>query len=106
MEMQAKLSELQRRPIVPRAVSILNRYGVRWQGLRSGDAELEGELNEAYARRSKFVHTGRIDNYADAVADADWLHTLAERLVYNLLGGKKEWLQPFAYPSRGWIPNK
>lgn len=103
-EIYAKLSELQRRPIISRAISKFNKYEVRWKEFRSNDATPEEALSKAYERRSKFLHTGRIDDYGDAVADADWLHTLTERLVYNLLGGKKEWLHPFAYPSKRWIP--
>jgi len=103
MEMCRKLSELRRRPLVPRAVSLVSRYGVRWQDLWPGGANLERELSKAHARRNRFIHSGRIDDFGDAVVDADRLHTLTERLLYNLLGGKKEWLHPSAYPSRSWL---
>lgn len=99
-EMYTKLGELQRRPIIPRAVSILKRYRVRWNDLWTDNANLQDALNELYRRRGTFIHAGRIDNYGDAISDTERLHTLAERLVYNLVGGKTEWLHPFAYPNR------
>jgi hypothetical protein len=96
-EIYSKLCELQYRPIVPRALSLLKRYKVGGEDLWPDNVSLEEGLKQVYARRSQFIHRGQIDNYNEAMNDTGRIHTLTERLVYALLGGKKEWLWPFAY---------
>lgn len=101
-EMYSKLAELQRRPVVPRAVSLLRHYNVDWADVWDPGSDLEEELNKAYARRSRFIHVGRIDDFREAALDAERMHTLTERLLYNLLGGKQEWIYPSAYAIWHW----
>lgn len=91
-EIYSKLCELQYRPIVPRALSLLKRYKVGGEDLWSDNVSLEEGLKQTYARRSQFIHRGQIDDYNEAMNDTDRIHTLTERLVYALLGGKREWL--------------
>jgi hypothetical protein len=55
---------------------------------------------QGVCKRSQFIHRGWIDDYNEAMNDTDRIHTLTERLVYALLGGKNEWLCPFAHFSR------
>nr|AEO45963.1 hypothetical protein [uncultured bacterium] len=98
-ELYGKVGELQRRPIIPRALQLIELYAVPWRDLWPQGADLEVELRKAYSRRSKFMHTGKIDDYRAAIADAQRVHSLGERLIYNLVGAKRAWLHPAAYSS-------
>lgn len=101
-EMYARLSELGRRSIVPRALELLDRYSVPWRIMWRGGADIGSELREAYKRRSIFLHTGRIVDFDQVRADSVRVHFLAEQLVYRILGANKDWLHSFAYspPAR------
>jgi hypothetical protein len=95
-----KIGELQRPAITPRAVALVEEYGVEWHDLfRDAIPEpiLTTELQKAYGRRSVLVHAGRVDDYGTLLANAASVHALAERLIYSLLGGQREWLHPVAY---------
>ena len=97
-EMYAKLGELQRSPIVPRAVTILERYEIKWNDLDLNSETLRDWLRGAYKRRSALLHSGHIENNKQAMIDTRCIHALTERLVYKLVGGNEKWIDRSAYP--------
>ena len=93
----SKLGELQLAPIVKRAIVIIESTDIGFRDLFSDISSLEEWLRSAYSRRSALIHTGKIKNFKQAIIDANKIHAITERLVYGLIGCKKEWLAPFAY---------
>jgi hypothetical protein len=99
----AKLLELSRAPIVERIVELVQRHQIEWSDLWPVGANLEQELRQAYERRSALIHAGRIVDADKSQADRLRMKTLAERLLYKLLGGQPEWLEPSAYDYVPWL---
>lgn len=99
-DVNRKVGELHRRPLVTRSVEVVTALGVVWQDLWPGIGNLETALQASYARRSTFIHAGRLANPAASARDAVRIACLAERIVYSLLQGDQAWLSPLAYS--GW----
>ena len=96
-DLYKKVNELKRAPIVSRAIKIIEENNIYISDLIKNDESLELFLRDAYRERSVFLHTGKIENFSDFLFKADRIHALTERLIYKLVGGKKDWLDTFAY---------
>lgn len=101
-ELYRKLPEIQRSAIIPRSLAILERYGISYHDIIKNEDTLEKWLRDVYSQRSLLIHTGRVPNLFKLGREAYRIHALTERLVYELVGGKKEWLDPMAY---GYLKN-
>lgn len=86
-----------RAPIIGRAAEIFLKNGVEWADLWRGSTDLEQELSDAYDRRSKLMHAGKVDDYPVIWSDFRRVHALTERLVYKLIGGEDAWVDSQAY---------
>jgi|GEM_PF-3682905 len=104
-DLYAKLGELQRRPLIPRALEILHFYRVEWEDLWPGVQHVDRALGAAYARRSAFIHAGHLRDPAASARDAIRIACLTERIMYALLGADSDWLSPVAYMSYQQLPH-
>ncbi len=101
----AKLSELNRRPIVPRVCALIERYRVDCRDLWPDDP-LEVGLRKMFSVRNEFVHMGHIDMKGRAYIAARRAHILGERLIWQILGGRWQWEHVSSYSGtdglRAW----
>ena len=93
----AKVTELHRRPIVPRTLEILEKHNIVQTDIWPDEISPEHGLKTAYNIRSELVHAGRIIDRDMAERMRSRVHALAERLIYRLLSGKDEWIHSHAY---------
>lgn len=96
-DLYKKVSELKRAPVVSRAIILLEKNEIYHLDIIRGEESLKCFLQDAYGTRSLFLHTGKIEDFSKFLYQADRIHALTERLIYKIIGGKKEWLDPFAY---------
>ena len=96
-QLYAKIGELRRPPIIPRVVRIVDSLSIQWDDLWEAGAGLAASLEQAYGRRSQFLHQGTLPEWPSARRDAIRVAVLAERIVFALLGGSADWIWPPAY---------
>jgi hypothetical protein len=97
-----KLRELQRPSLVPRVIALLDRHRLDVERLWERDfpakrQPLHRRLTDAYSRRSALIHQGKIDDPYTARGDYLRIHALTELLIYRMLGGDDEWLNPIGW---------
>ncbi len=93
----SKMSELNRPSFAQRASNLLERENVGWQDLWKTSTSLIARVRELADRRNQFVHAGKIDNPTLTSIDARRAIVLVERLIYRLIAGDDQWLDPRAY---------
>jgi hypothetical protein len=93
----AKLGELNRPAIAPRVCALIERYNVEWKDLWPDDP-LEVGVRNMFKVRNAFVHAGYIDMKGRAYIATRRAHILGERLIWQILGGRREWEDVRSYP--------
>ena len=96
-ELKEKLTELQRRPIVERAIELLEADHVEWRDLWPPGVELRLAWKAAYKRRNQFLHSGSLPSLLQARVDAVRLRALTERLLLARLGADADWHDPLSF---------
>jgi hypothetical protein len=92
-----KLGELQRAPIIPRVVALVNSRSIEWEDLWPEGMALEPALQGEFNVRNTLIHTGFIEDPWRAIAAKYRVHALTERLLYSIIGGDPNWRDPDAY---------
>ena len=93
-------------PIRQRIVTLLTNTGVEWKDLWPDGVDLEDGLYAAYMVRNSFVHEGVVADRENATRQQMRIRSLAERLLYLVLGGRREWLDDLAYKHESFHPLK
>jgi hypothetical protein len=93
-----KLGELNRLAITPRVCALIERYNVDWRDLWPDDP-LEVGVQKMFKVRNAFVHQGHIDMKGRAYIAARRAHILGERLIWQILGGQRQWEDIRTYPK-------
>ena len=91
-----KLLELNRPPIVPRVMELIERYNVEWKDLWPA-VSLEQGLKAAFQLRNGLIHTGHVESGGRARIAAQRIHILVERLVFQILAGDQKWFDPTSF---------
>jgi hypothetical protein len=101
-QLYGKLIELQRSPLISRVTAACEALAVDptflWMHAHiEPGAKVADLVREAYARRSRLIHAGYIEDARAAVGDLIRVRALAELLLFLRLGGDERWLRPFAW---------
>ncbi len=81
----SKLGELNRRPILDRLTTLLERYQVPMAQLWPPDSNIKEQLHQIIKRRNLYIHQGRIDDFHQYYRDYTRLRILVELWILKLL---------------------
>ncbi|MFN8432405.1 MAG: hypothetical protein U0V18_00195 [Anaerolineales bacterium] len=80
-----KLGDLNRRPILDRLMTLLDKHKVPLEKIWSSTTDIKAELGKIIRRRNLYIHQGRIDNFGQYYDDYSCLRILIELWILKLL---------------------
>lgn len=79
--------------------------GAHWRDLWPEETRLRRAIRDGYSRRSTLIHRARRSDDLPTPVDTYRIHALTERIIFHLLGGDRNWINPRAYEHARGVEN-